>query len=77
MILDRPFIIILYYNGNIEYDNDFINCDLSTLFTSNIFGHKIQHEEFKYFVYASVGIEQMAYTLNISQCYYFNWQSNI
>nr|KAJ0187554.1 hypothetical protein LSAT_V11C900494220 [Lactuca sativa] len=77
MSLDRPFMINLYWGGNILYENGFVKGDHSTLTTSNVVRHKLQYEEFKDLVYAHVGVEKTIYKLNISLCYEFSGKSYI
>ncbi|KAI3779089.1 hypothetical protein L2E82_08571 [Cichorium intybus] len=77
MALDRPFLINLYWGGNIEYVNGIVKGDQSTLTTSNIVRHKMSYEEFKDLIYAHVGIDKIAYKLSISLCYQFGGICNI
>ena len=69
MALDRPFLMSLYWGGNIRYDNGVIKGDESTLTTSNIVRHKMGYDEFKDLVYAHLRVDKTAYKLNISLCY--------
>lgn len=77
MTLDRPFMINLYWGGNIKYENGIIKGDHSTFSTSNIVRHKMGYEEFKDLCYAHVGVEKASHKLNISLCYQFGGQSTI
>ena len=77
MALNRPFMINLYWGGNIKYENGIIKGDESTFNTSNIVRHKMSYEEFKDLVFAQVGVEKNAYKLNMSLCYEYYGRSNI
>ncbi|KAL4555227.1 hypothetical protein LXL04_037838 [Taraxacum kok-saghyz] len=77
MALDRPFLMSLYWDDNIRYDNGVIKGDESTLTTSNIVRHKMGYDEFKDLVYAHLRVDKTAYKLNISLCYQFGGVSNI
>ncbi|KAL4575286.1 hypothetical protein LXL04_022128 [Taraxacum kok-saghyz] len=77
MALDRPFLMTLYWGGNIRYDNGVIKGDESTLTTSNIVRHKMGYDEFKDLVYAHLRVDKTSYKLNISLCYQFGGISNI
>ena len=77
MTLDRPFMIVLYWSGNIEYKNGTLKGDHSTFSSTNIVRNKMGYEEFKDLCYAHVGVEKKSYKLNISLCYQFGGESSI
>lgn len=51
MNLNWPFIVNLYWGGDIEFHNGFIQGDNSTKRTSIVLRHKMQYAEFVDLVY--------------------------
>lgn len=77
MALNRPFMITLYWGGNVEYENGIIKGDESTMSASDIIRQKIRYEQFQDLAYALVGVEKSSYKLNMSLCYQYSGRSNI
>ena len=77
MALTCPFLINLYWDGNIKYENGVIKGDESILSTLDILRHKIRYEQFQDLVYAHVRVEKCTLKLNMSLCYQYYGRSNM
>nr|KAJ0196393.1 hypothetical protein LSAT_V11C700368590 [Lactuca sativa] len=77
MALNYPFMIILYWEGNIEYENGFNNSDQATFSASDILRHKIWYKQFKDLIYTHDRVEKPVYKLNLSLCYQYCGRSNM
>ncbi|GKC81140.1 hypothetical protein Tco_1136857, partial [Tanacetum coccineum] len=76
MALERPFVVNVFWGGDIRYENGLIIGDQTTLNTTIAIRQKMRFVEFLDLLYAYIGVEKVAFKLDIKLYHELNGMPN-